>query len=66
MNTISYIKHCTPIHNLTNILKDGYIRSSSELKRPDYWNPYPSKIYTQIVFRDYEYIYERIFLQNRL
>ena len=54
MNTISYIKHCTPIHNLTNILKDGYIRSSSELKRPDYWNPYPSKIYTQIVFRNYE------------
>ena len=54
MNSISYLKHCSPIYNLPNILKDGYIRSSTELKQPVNYNPCPSKIYTQIVFGEYE------------
>ena len=54
MNSISYLKHCSPIYNLPNILKDGYIRSSAELKQPVNYNPCPSKIYTQIVFGEYK------------
>ena len=54
MNGISYLKHCTQISNLPNILKDGYIRSSAELKFKYGYGPHPSKIYTQIVFGNYE------------
>ena len=54
MNGISYLKHCTQISNLPNILKDGYIRSSNDLKYQFGYGPHQNKIYTQIVFCDYE------------
>ena len=65
MTGISYLKHCTQISNLPNILKDGYIRSSNDLKYQFGYGPHQNKIYTQIVFYyTQSVLYEEIYTKK--
>lgn len=53
MDKIRFLKHCTgkPV----DLLKDGYIRSASDLGIEAEWGD-PTKIFTQIVIKNYEKI----------